>query len=426
MSERIEQLFLRYLDNRCTPEEIRQVWAFLEGNQDHPLKEAMLRRYLEHIPGDVELSGSMDPLLEERLKKQFALIRATILQEEVVSVGKVHELKTGKWRRQAWLVAASLLVFVASGMYLLFFYHPRRSTIQPYISQHSPVKDIPPGSSKALLTLSNGSVINLDDAQNGTLTQQGNTRIRKLNDGQLIYDQLRTEPATTGYNTLSTPRGGQYRLILPDGSQVWLNAASAIRYPTAFTGNERLVEISGEAYFEIEKNPSVPFRVRVVSSLASTLPERDSVASPLSVQVLGTHFNINAYTDETSVKTTLLEGAVNIIRRQTVIPLRPGEQAQSNKEGKTIVVSDINTDETIAWKNGHFLFSHVSLQVLMRQLARWYDVEIVYGISPPVLEFEGEIQMDLSLQQVMKILEKYRVHCLLDHKKLIVMPPGQK
>jgi ferric-dicitrate binding protein FerR (iron transport regulator) len=205
---------------------------------------------------------------------------------------------------------------------------------------------------------------------------------------------------------LGTPRGGQYRLMLPDGSKVWLNAVSSIRYPTAFTGKERRVEITGEAYFEIVKDASRPFKV--------------SVNSSMEVSVLGTHFNINAYTDEPTIKTTLLEGSVKVTHNEHSVVIKPGEQTQFNSEGTMKVVHDANVDQAVAWRNGMFEFEDADLQSILRQVMRWYDVDVEYQGNIPDRYFTAIISRDKTLTGVLEILKLSDIDYKLEGKKLVV------
>ncbi len=267
--------------------------------------------------------------------------------------------------------------------------------------------DIPPGTDGSVITLADGRRIVLDSVQNGELSVQGSTSILKQG-GRLAYLQHGHAGQEILYNTMTIPRGRQYQLILPDGSHVWLNAASSIRYPAAFTGKERKVEMTGEAYFEVAKNAAKPFRVKIGEA---------------EVEVLGTHFNIMAYEEEGTVKTTLLEGAVKVTRAHASGMLRPGQEAQLNKNGEGItVIDDAPLSEAVAWKNGMFFFNQASLQTVMRQIARWYDVEIVYEGDIPPMEFGGKISRKSNVSEVLKILQLSKVHFRIEGKKIIVMP----
>ncbi|HMI63375.1 MAG TPA: FecR family protein, partial [Puia sp.] len=260
-----------------------------------------------------------------------------------------------------------------------------------------PPNKIKPGTQKAMLTLADGTVVALDSTANGKIAQQGATQVVKLASGQIRYQAANAtdEEGKDAYNVMSTPMGGQYQLTLPDGSNVWLNAGSSITYPTAFPGNKREVKITGEVYFEVAKDKNKTFRV---------------TTGDQEIEVLGTHFNINAYADEDHIKTSLLQGAVKVNK----VLLQPG---QAFTHGK---VEPTNVDQDIAWKNGVFNFNNQTLAQVMRQLARWYDLEIVYPQGIPKKEYGGEIGRNLTLDQVLKGLENSGIHFQLNGRRLIV------
>jgi ferric-dicitrate binding protein FerR (iron transport regulator) len=256
----------------------------------------------------------------------------------------------------------------------------------------------------------------LDTAARGTIAKQGSARIVKTDSGKLSYqsaDAKRNQTIAIEYNTLSTPRGGQYQLTLPDGSQVWLNAASSIRYPIAFAGGERHVDITGEVYFEVMKNASQPFKV--------------SINGRAEVEVLGTHFNINAYEDESSINTTLLEGSVQISStgstpsREARVPLKPGQQAQYKNAGSIQIIDHADTEQAIAWKNGRFAFNNSDLKTIMRQIARWYDVDVVYEGSGSPRYFTADLSRNRNLSVLLQILEQSKLHFNIDGKRLTVI-----
>jgi ferric-dicitrate binding protein FerR (iron transport regulator) len=263
-------------------------------------------------------------------------------------------------------------------------------------TKNKPFKnDVPPGGDKAVLTLADGSTIVLDDAQNGNLTQQGNTKVIKLN-GKLAYDPAKAGAGEIVYNTISTPRGGKYQIELPDGTQVWLNAASSLHFPTAFIGRERKVEITGEAYFEVapltpKGGQKIPFIVSVNGS---------------EIEVLGTHFNVMAYSDEDAVKTTLLEGSVKFVNGNNTSLLKPGQQSQLLRNGQVKVVSDVDVENVISWKNGMFQFENADMETVMRQLSRWYDVEVVFKSKKLHDPLHVEIPFNTNLSDALKILEE--------------------
>lgn len=326
---------------------------------------------------------------------------ASIQQEKEESrTRRVHFFSL---RKIGW--AAAAIVALCGSLGLWIYNKPEAHFTQQTIQKPLPETDIAPGTNKATLTLADGSIISLDEAKTGNLAEQGNTAIVKLDSGQLAY-QVKGAIKEISYNTLTTPRGGQFHLSLPDGSEVWLNAASSIRFPTAFEGKQRKVSITGEAYFEIKPDKSMPFIVEVNEHT--------------SVEVLGTHFNINSYADESSIKTTLVEGLVKVNSFNRHELITPGQQIQLYENNTIELIRQADIEEALAWKNGVFQFHAADLPFVLRQLSRWYDVDVQYENDIPKREFEGEIQRDLSLLQVLKLLENNKVNFKIKDKILIV------
>ncbi|WP_428331525.1 FecR family protein [Mucilaginibacter sp.] len=272
--------------------------------------------------------------------------------------------------------------------------------------------DLKPGGNKAVLTLANGSKINLDNARDGEIAREPDAIVDKTGDGELVYN-TKKQPAEApeiaeAINIISTPRGGQYKLVLADGTKVWLNAASSLKYPTAFAGNERNVELTGEAYFEVAKNAAKPFFVKTANQ---------------TVEVLGTHFNINSYTDEKATKTTLLEGSVKVTGNfnKVTVKLVPGQQAV-NASGSISITNDADIDEAVAWKNGKFLFKNAGLQAIMRQISRWYDVDVAYQGNIAERHYEGRISRDVPVSQIFMILKTSGLNFTINGGKIIVKP----
>jgi transmembrane sensor len=274
--------------------------------------------------------------------------------------------------------------------------------------------DVQPGGNKATLTLADGRTIDLDSTANGVLANQGNTLVAKL-DGQLAYNKAASEaPIEATYNVLTTPRAGQFTLLLPDGTQVWLNNASSLRYPVWFTGATREVELTGEAYFEVAKDGAHPFRVHVRNSAAGS--------DGGTIDVLGTSFNIMAYADENAERATLLDGSIRYSHKANNTLLRPEEQSLLDAQGELKILHHVNVDEITAWKNGYFHFDHTNLETTMRQLARWYDVTVEYQGTILPQEFMGKIQRSMTLATVLKGLEGEHVHFKLEGKRVVVVP----
>lgn len=307
-----------------------------------------------------------------------------------------------KWYKKIMVAASILLVFSAS----YFLLKPVSVVKNQLIAANIDVK---PGGQKAMLTLSDGSKIALDGLSDGLITQEGGTKIIKLANGQIKYAANQTDSKAIYYNTMSTPPGGQYQLELPDGTKVWLNAASSIRYPNVFSGNERRVNITGEAYFEVIKNGKMPFIV--------------GVDGGAEIKVLGTHFNINSYANESALKATLLEGSIRIEKNKNFSLLKPGNQAQIAENGAIKLVDGVDMDEVVAWKNGNFHFKGADLSTVLRQIARWYDLEIDYKAIPQgENRFTGKIPMKVNLSRLIKWMEWSDVHFRVEGKKLKVLP----
>jgi ferric-dicitrate binding protein FerR (iron transport regulator) len=267
--------------------------------------------------------------------------------------------------------------------------------------------DIGPGGDRAVLTLADGSHIVLDSAISGTLAAQGGVAILK-EEGQLAYHPSEDPDRNTQYNIIQTPKGGQYRLILSDGTKIWLNANSSLKYPTHFTGSVRKVEMTGEVYFEVAHNKDKPFQVSV---------------GDIEVEVLGTHFNIQAYQDEKEIYTTLIEGAVRVNNDKESVTLQPGQQSAFHRLSNHLAVAkNIDTEQAIAWKNGYFSFQQTSLQDVLRQLSRWYNVEIKYMGKIPERRFSGGISRNSNLSDVLKILEESNVNFVIEGNTLLVKP----
>lgn len=331
------------------------------------------------------------PDMEKLKVKIFDKISAEIFVTEEVNV------KTNNYFLKSFSIAAMITVALSIGLY---FFSNRIVEHQEQFVEINVKNDIFPGKNKAILTLADGSIISLDDAAEGLLASQGDIAITKTDNGEIVYEKNKgsesneviTQSVT---NTIQTPKGGKFQIRLPDGSKVWLNSASKLSYPTVFKSNERKVLLNGEAYFEIASNKKVPFRV---------------ISNGQTVEVLGTHFNVNSYDNEDFTKTTLLEGSVRVILNSnnsgSTKMLRPGEQSLTNAKQSGIKVENADTEKAIAWKNGYFKFKNTPIQEIMREVERWYDVELVYEGEMTTDEFTGFISNDVNISAVLKILEQ--------------------
>lgn len=339
----------------------------------------------------------------ESLKKQ---IKAG-LKRKIELSGQKTIIKS--YRLYYRLAAAAVMLIVLSAG-LLIYAHTNR--IDVFSAFNRAKNDVAPGSNKAILTLANGKTIILTNAKNGLLAQQGGTQINKTANGQIIYNAAQVVGGTdTSYNTITTPRGGQFMVVLPDSTKVYLDAGSSLRFPAAFTGKLRTVILTGEAYFEVAHNKARPFHVLTKGQM---------------IEVLGTHFNINAYDDEKVIKTTLLEGSVRVSDAGKLALLIPGEQAQiaqpfSGSKGIN-VIRNADTEEAIAWKNGFFQFDNADIQTIMRQFSRWYNVDVTFDGQVKERLFSGAIHRNLTLLQALDLLNYANVHFNIDGKKITVSP----
>jgi transmembrane sensor len=419
----IDLIVLKYVrDRSLSPDEAARLRQWLDGSDD---RLALVER----------MRTDPDWVRAELLRMQEVNTEAiwSKVETRIKPIPSIPPILQTRRRRWIYTVAASIITIVcASGAWLWY----SRSHQTPPVAAVAPVAaaaDVKPGGNKAVLTLADGRRIDLDTTANGVLADQGTSKVAKLADGQLAYDKEKTTgekplALALAYNSLSTPRAGQFTLRLPDGSRVWLNNASVLRYPVAFTGPDRTVELAGEAYFEIAKDPGHPFRVIVhKGAAAADLSNLSSSAQPVtgdgsSIEVLGTSFNVMAYSDEPAERTTLIDGSVRVSENSQSALLKADEQSALDAQGKLRVIPDVNVQEVIAWKNGYFHFDHASLQTTMRQLARWYDIDVVYQGQIPDQEFVGRIQRNLLLSDVLKGLENEHVHFKLDGRKLIVAP----
>lgn len=377
--QKIKELFHKYAAGQCSDAE-----------------KVLVEQFYERLTA----SSSDDAFIDE------------FIQNDINEIYKHLPIRHKNTRSRFWpqiAAAAILLIFMSIGFY---FYNRTTNSVSQdriHLQVSSDTADILPGSDKAILHLSDGSTIRLDDTKEGSITKQEGIKIIK-NEGLLVYNkEISAEIARS--NTLSTPKGGQYKVILADGTKVWLNAASSITYPTSFLGKERKVMLEGEAYFEVAKNKDQPFKV---------------VTKQQELEVLGTNFNVNSYSDEPDIKTTLLSGSVKVSdnnNKQSTL-LKPGEQSTLKKNGN-IHVSSINTENVIAWKSGLFQFHDSDIQQAMRQLARWYDIDIEFEGLIPNIKLWGEVHRNANAKEALEVLSyfdlKYRIVAEGNAKKIIII-----
>lgn len=357
---------------------------YLNGNANATEKKVLFE-YMDRM----SQTGSVDMYTESEVEEITRTLYDRLTAENHRKQVKIIHLER-KWFFRISVAAAFLLVFI--GGYWLMKHH--QNTGSEIVQKD---KDILPGTNKATLLLADGKRVLLDEAATGKITAFAS----KTGDGKLVYQ---SNTVAVSYNTLTTPRGGQHYVKLADGTGVWLNAASSITFPTAFTGRSRAVTITGEVYFEVAKDKTRPFHVQY---------------NDIDITVLGTHFNVMAYTDEESVKTTLLEGSVKVKRGTEQVLLRPGQQAEvTHKELKKVVSADI--EEVMSWRNGMFLLNGTDIGTVMRQVSRWYDVEVVYKNGVPEGHLVGDIPRTMPLSKILEGLKISGLPCEMEGKKIIV------
>ncbi|TXH23015.1 MAG: FecR family protein [Chitinophagaceae bacterium] len=384
---------------------------FIEWVQKHtPESELFWSNWQNTNPENLSLFKEAEIQLRTILSAKRVDISSDI-QDEVweriqSSIQAEKKLRNIYSSRTKWLAAASIVLLV--GLAYWFWQSPSKEIKKELQIASSQNKPILPGGNKALLTLADGSTIVLDSAMDGTLSTQGTVKVIKLDDGKLAYQDANTSgnAIEMTYNTISTPRGGQYKLLLADGTAVWLNAESSLRFPTQFLGKDRTVALTGEGYFEVAKNAAMPFKVQV---------------DDMEVKVLGTHFNVNAYADEKAIKTTLLEGSVEVSSNSQNKKIKPGEQAKLADNG-SLLVSHVDVSEVVAWKEGYFSFNNANIKEVMLQLSRWYDIEVVYSGNITNRKFSGSIARNSDLKEVLTILKETDIHFKIEGKRLLVSP----
>jgi len=404
--ERIVYLFNRHFEGSSSPEERQEFYNYInQAEQDLDILELMNQAWQQYIPhGEVPENWSA------------AVLDQIIGKTKPTNIAPVHRVHL---LRRAWFRYAAAVILLLGTTIAIVLTYNRPSGSQTVVNRDEKIQtDIAPGGNKAVLTLADGTSILLDSAADGNLAQQGNTNIIKRTNGQLAYEygtgSGRPDLSKLLFNTIRTPRGGQYQIMLPDGTKVWLNAASSIRFPAAFVGEKREVETTGEVYMEVVKNSRQPFVVHT---------------NHTTVEVLGTHFNINAYEDESAIKTTLVEGSLKVSNGsatavgshvQSVI-IKPGQRAVVTAG---IAVQAADVEQTLAWKNGLFNLNGLDVRAVMRLLSRWYDVTIRYEGEMPSGNntFKGEMYRDARLSVVLEWLRNSGIECKMDGKTIIVKP----
>lgn len=383
--ERLHHLLTSYYEGSIKEGDAEELSSFLKDDRYNDLIRQIL----------TDLSANVTP----------ADVDVATMQRMISNVKEVTAKTAVRVSFIRIAVAAAVVLMVGIGGYFLFTGNAEKETFAKRYKN-----DVAPGGNKAMLTLGDGSTISLGDAKQGALAQQGGTQVVKAGEGELAYTGNGKNGEEIQYNILSTPLGGQYRITLPDGTGVWLNAGSSLRYPTAFSGKSRKVELTGEGYFEVAKNASMPFYV--------------ATANGVEILVLGTHFNVNAYGDEKNITTTLLEGAVSVKKEGRDNLLAPGQQAIAGRNDNSVnIFKNVDVAAVVAWKEGVFKFNDADINTIMKQLSRWYDIDVIYEGNPVKEDFNGTIPRNVPVSKVLELLELTGlVHFKIEGKRIIVTP----
>lgn len=389
---KLEELFSLCMNGQASEEQRQELMDLLS----RPDNEKEGSRLFSESWDQLSYSDS-EGIPENRLLQIQQAIQA-IPEKEKQPVHRVRFLRTGFFR-----YAAAVVIVLGIGAYLWISNKQNDAVLAD--SNKQVKTDIEPGRDGAILTLADGSQVILDSLGNGVIATQNGSRLM-LKNGLLAYNPSGKASGEVLYNTMTTPKGRQFQLILPDGSKIWLNAASSVKYPTVFTGKERRVEIDGEAYFEIAKNPQMPFKIKA--------------GEATEVEVLGTSFNINSYANEEAVKTTLIEGSVKISAYSQFQTLKPGQQGIVTPSQRLQVIDDADLDKAVAWKNGLFNFDGMELKDVMKQMERWYNIEVVYENEVPDIRFKGDMQRGVPLSAALRFFSKLGIKTNLEGRTLMV------
>lgn len=386
----LETIIQKQLQGTISEEEWMQLEAFVRNNDNREAVTSALGNLMAaQQPDDRYDHQGFDHLLHH------------VLQADRPAIAVVPMRR----RRYAWIAAAAILVLALGAVWLFAPWKAKPAGVVATI----PVHDALPGQEGAVLTLANGQRILIDSAKTGIVEVPGMKAT--IRDGVLVYESMPAVQAPAGWNTMATPRGRQFQVVLPDGTHAWLNAASSIRYPVRFQGNSRTVQVTGEVYFEVTKNTTQPFLVQLANAGGKDAG---------TVEVLGTHFNVNAHEDMPGIVTTLLEGSVKVSGEKGHTVLKPGEQVIL-KDAAVGNKHKADLEAVMAWKEGKFYFDNTPVQQVMGQLQRWYDVAVVYeGNKVPAGAFSGDFPRTFLLSEVLRILELSGIQYKIENKKLIV------
>jgi len=400
---RLKRLLHQYFNNSITSADCIELLNYLNTSDPGEINQ-LIDTELSALDEGPGFKGQQSLDVLNRIKSDLRFNGAINTEEHGQVQPKVIKLYQKRWLQ----IAAAALIFCTAG--LLIF--NRQVKTSNKIAKNPKPAIIVPGGNKAILTIAGGKTIVLESAANGLIAKTGVGKVLKTRSGQIIYRAASPGKSAAmateiSYNTLSTPKGGEYQVVLPDGTKVWLDAASSITYPVAFTGNERRVKLTGQAYFEVAKNKEKPFYVSM---------------NNVQVRVLGTHFNISAYNDDNEITTTLLEGSVQVTKNNTLSLLKPGQQAVVSNSSNKIAVSDANIDDAMAWKNGYFIFNDDNITGIMKKVSRWYNVDIEYRGNYNNQQFGGTFYRSKSIMELLAHLQKVgKLHFTISGRRITVM-----
>ncbi|MGX5819080.1 FecR family protein [Chitinophaga lutea] len=389
--QELQDLFEKLVQGKMTTQEIRRMESLLHDGQNARDAQEMIASYF------VNADNATIPLADRKVAFEDMIRRATEKEKPL-------ETPRTRFLRRDWLrYAAAILVICVVGAYFWKADKPKPTLATGNKASQT---DILPGGNRAVLKLADGSEIILDSAADGNIARQGNAAIVKLAGGQIAYNPEGQAQDDALINTMITPRGGQYQLTLPDGTRAWLNAASSIQFPVAFTGATRSVKITGEVYFEVSKDEQKPFVV--------------DVNGKSTIQVLGTSFDVNGYEDDGGIRTALVEGSVRVVAGNSQVVLKPGYEAIGNES--KILTRPADLDQALAWKNGLFNLEGLQLPAVMRQLERWYDVDVRYEGPVPSNVFRGKMYRSVKLSTVLERFRDMGINCKIEGNTVVVMP----
>ena len=367
--QRIQDLLAQYLNKTITEADFKELFEMISEEENKEILDDFMKQSEKSALPDAEAHH----------------VDWSYMYHNIIAKGKPENRFSRIIRYGQILTIAASLIIVC---YIGYQFYLQKSIVPPTVAMVK--QDVHPGGNQAILKLSDGAQIVLNDVQNGELAVQGSANINKSDKDFLVYTATNAANEQLVYtNVLTTPRGGQYRLMLPDQTLVWLNAESSITFPTAFIGKERRVKITGEVYFEVSKNKNKPFIVE---------------SSQANVEVLGTHFNFNAYPDEEQA-VTLLEGSIKLVHGKNSKLILPGQQVIYSAYSDSFILNNVDIDNVVDWKNGLFIFEDASLKQVMRQIGRWYDVDVKYAGKTPNVKFNGVISRNNNLSKIIKLLQ---------------------